>query len=77
MKLPAHRLITDIPTRWNSAFDMVEGFLEQQPAAVAALLSPGVGKREKDSSTFTESDISNAEEFIQTLKPIKVATCAM
>lgn len=26
---------------------------------------------------MTESDISNAEEFIQALKPVKVATCVM
>lgn len=56
---------------------MVKRFLEQQPAAVAALLSPGVRKREKDSSTFNELDISNAEEFIQTLEPIKAANCIM
>ncbi|XP_078018878.1 E3 SUMO-protein ligase ZBED1-like [Epinephelus lanceolatus] len=56
---------------------MVERFLEQQPAVTAALLSPDVRKREKDISTFTESDISNAEEFIQALKPMKVATCVM
>lgn len=68
---------TDHRQRWNSASDMAERFLEQQPAAVAALLSPGVGKREEDSSTFTESDISSASEFVQTLKPIKVASCVM
>ncbi len=56
---------------------MVKRFLEQQPAITAALLSPDVRKREKEISTFTESDISNAEEFIQALKPVKVATNVM
>ena len=56
---------------------MLERFLEQQPAVTAALLSPDVRKREKEMSTFTESDISNAEEFIQALKPVKVATRVM
>ncbi|XP_041822861.1 E3 SUMO-protein ligase ZBED1-like [Melanotaenia boesemani] len=77
LELPAHKLITDISTRWNSAYDMVERFLEQQPAVTAALLSPDVRKKEKDISTFTESDISNAEEFIRALKPVKVATSVM
>ncbi len=77
LELPTNKLITDVSTRWNSAYDMVARFLEQQPAITAALLSPKVRKREKEISTFTESDISNAEEFIQALKPVKVATNVM
>ncbi|XP_060780360.1 E3 SUMO-protein ligase ZBED1-like [Neoarius graeffei] len=75
--LPVHRLVTDVPTRWNSAFDMVEHFLQQQPAITATLLSTEVRKKEKDVCTFTEEDISNAEEFVEALKPVKVATCVM
>ena len=40
LELPEDRLVTDVSTRWNSAYDMVECFLEQQPAVTAALLSP-------------------------------------
>lgn len=43
----------------------------------AALLSAKVRKREKDICNFTESDISNAEEFIPALKAMKVATCIL
>lgn len=32
-----HKLITDVSTRWNSAYDMVERFLEQQPAILCHL----------------------------------------
>ncbi|KAL0151535.1 hypothetical protein M9458_053187 [Cirrhinus mrigala] len=77
LDLPVHRLITDVSTRWNSVHDMVERFLEQQPAITAALLSAELRKREKAICTFTESDISNAEEFIQALKAMKVATCVL
>lgn len=56
---------------------MVERFLKQQPAVMTALLSPDVRKREKDISTFAESDIWNAEEFVQALKTVKIATSVM
>lgn len=40
--LKNQKLITDVTTRLNSAYDMVERFLEQQPAICATLLSPEV-----------------------------------
>lgn len=40
--LPHHKLIADVVVRWNSAYEMVSRFLEQQPAVTAALLSPEV-----------------------------------
>nr|XP_055054000.1 E3 SUMO-protein ligase ZBED1-like [Misgurnus anguillicaudatus] len=74
LRLPEHKLMTDVVTRWNSAHDMLERFLEQQPAICAALLSSEVRKTEKDLCTLTESDVTTAEEVVNALKPMKEAT---
>ncbi|KAK0145706.1 Zinc finger BED domain-containing protein 1 [Merluccius polli] len=53
--LPCHKLITDVSTRWNSAYEMVR-------------------KGEADLCTLTETDVSNAEDVVKALKPMKDAT---
>ena len=53
---------------------MVDRFLEQQLAVCAALLSPQVRKGESDICTLNETDISNAEDLVKALKPMKDAT---
>ncbi|KAJ8380238.1 hypothetical protein SKAU_G00010160 [Synaphobranchus kaupii] len=75
--LAPHKLITDVVVRWNSAYEMLSRFLEQRPAVTAALLSPEVRRNVADISTLTEADISNAEEVVQALKPMLVATKSM
>ena len=77
LQLPSHRLITDVITRWNSSYEMIERFLEQQPAICAALLSTEVRRSEKDIFTLSESDITCAEEVLRALKPMKDATLVM
>ncbi|XP_048017725.1 E3 SUMO-protein ligase ZBED1-like [Megalobrama amblycephala] len=75
--LPHHKLITDVVVRWNSAYEMISQFLEQQPAVTAALLSPEVRKNTTDISTLTDGDIKNAEEVVKALHPMLVATKSM
>ncbi|KAI4819180.1 hypothetical protein KUCAC02_004449 [Chaenocephalus aceratus] len=77
LQLPEHKLMTDVVTRWNSAHDMLERFLEQQPAICAALLSSEVRKTEKDLCTLTESDVTTAEEVVSALKPMKTPTLSV
>ena len=60
LQLPTNKLKTDVSTRWNSAYEMLQRFLEQQPAVCAAPLSPEVRKNSTDIFTLNEMDIGNA-----------------
>lgn len=74
LELPQHKLINDVPTRWNSSYDMVQQFLEQQTAIEAVLLTKDVKKNAKDVHFLSENDISAAESVIKVLGPIKTIT---
>lgn len=71
-------LVTDCcSSRCQVEYAMVEGFLEQQPAICATLLFPEIRKGESDLPTFKETDVSNAEDILSALKPMKDATLLM
>lgn len=46
LELPVHKLIHDVPTRWNTTFDMLESYLEQQAAIYSALMEREVKKHQ-------------------------------
>lgn len=77
LELPEHRLMIDVDTRWNSSFDMVRRYLDQQPSIAATLVSPSIRKDDKDIDTLTDNDILNAERVMILLKPLKTMTTSM
>jgi hypothetical protein len=76
--LPQHKLIIDVSTRWNSAYDMVSRFLEMQVAVFATLRSKDVGKVSDASDvSISDEELLLAEEMIQFLKPLKDITVVL
>lgn len=79
LQLPEHKLINDVKTRWNSSYMMVERFLEQQVAVLAALTDDRI-KRQKDATTLenlTSEELRNAEDFVSLMQPMLHATLAI
>ena len=77
LQLPSHKLLQDVFTRWNSAYDMLSRYLEQQPAIMAVLMSREIRQNGKDIDTLSDSDVSKAEEAVELLKPMKTITTVL
>ncbi|XP_041359517.1 zinc finger BED domain-containing protein 4-like [Gigantopelta aegis] len=71
------KLLQDVPTRWNSACDMLERFLELQPAIYAALVAKEIRSNVNDISTLSEADITIAEDIVSCLLPLKAITTVL
>ena len=70
LHLPAHKLIIDVSTHWNSAFDMLECYIEQQAAVMAVLMDKDIRKNLSDVPTLSEQDITVLEQAIQIPEPL-------
>lgn len=74
LQLPPHKLVQDVITRWNSSYDMLERYLEQQAAVYSALTEKNIKKSVKDLITLSDQDVTVLEEVVQVLKPLKTVT---
>ncbi|XP_021375193.1 zinc finger BED domain-containing protein 1-like [Mizuhopecten yessoensis] len=77
LELPQHKLIMDVQTRWNSSYDMLERYTEQQAAIFSTLLNKAVKKNLRDLVTLSDGDVENVETLIQVLKPLKTVSKLM
>ena len=75
MQLEKHKLINDVSTRWNSTFEMLERFIEQQPAILATLGSTEIRKNAKDLISLSADDMNDLETEV--LRPLKTITAIM
>lgn len=64
----------DVVTRWNSAYEMIERYLEVKIAVVGALLSKDVKNKDKDLKFLQDDDRRVAEDFVKCMKPLKSIT---
>lgn len=74
LDLPNHKLVIDVSTRWNSAYDMLERYLEMQVAVVATLLSKDLTHKDKHIKFLSDDEIVLASKVMETMKPLKQAT---
>lgn len=69
--LPKHNLINDVSTRWNSSYDMVEKYLEQQAAFYSALTERAL--KNKEIATLSDQEVRLAKSMIEVLEPMKTS----
>lgn len=74
LQQPAHKLIQDVKTRWNSSYDMIRSYVEQQPAIMATFMDKTVRNNGKGMITLTDQDISYCEDLMSVLKSLKTVT---
>lgn len=75
--IPNKKFKIDVVTRWNSAYGMIEKYLEVQVAVVGALLSKDVNNKDKDLKFLQDDDRRVAEDFVKCMKPLKSITTTL
>ncbi len=50
LELPVHKLIHDVTTRWNSTYDMLDRYVEQQAAIYSAVMDKDMKKKQSHST---------------------------
>lgn len=75
--IPNKKFKMDVVTRWNSAYEMIEKYLEVQVAVVGALLSKDVKNKDKDLKFLQDDDRRVAEDFVKCMKPLKSITTTL
>lgn len=61
LKLPVHKLIHDVPTRWNTMYDMLEHYLELQASIYSALMDKDVKKNVRHCLTKNVTTLMSTE----------------
>ena len=74
LQLPQHKLIADVATRWNSSYDMLQRYSEQQAAIMATLMDKDIRKNFKEVHTLAEDDMSNIDLLFIVLEVLKTVT---
>ncbi|XP_077111455.1 zinc finger BED domain-containing protein 6-like isoform X1 [Ranitomeya variabilis] len=73
-RLPEHRIICDLPTRWNSTLHMLERLCEQQPAVMEYQLHQAQRSRTPRRSDFTTTEWATMKDVCQVLRSFEDST---
>lgn len=72
-----HKLIQDVPTRWNSTYCMLDRLLEQTPAILATISDPNINKQAActiKNCVFSFDEQLVVEKLVKILEPFLKAT---